>query len=161
MKQLLIVSRLIMVIPFVVTLACSFVLIFYQGAVVTLSIVRLLRQPDLSPKAAKVFAVHVVESVDIFLIAIAAYIISIGLYSLFIDDKLVLPSWLRLRSLEELKENLVSVVIAVLAVLFLGEAVAWEGGAGITAFGAACALVIAALVMFLSKGRSPPPSDQA
>ncbi len=62
-----------------------------------------------------------VEAVDAFLIAIAVYIISIGLYSLFIDDKLPLPKWLEVHNLEDLKGNLVSVVIAVLAVLFLRE----------------------------------------
>ena len=47
-------------------------------------------------------------------------------------------------SLDDLKENLVSVVIAVLAVLFLREAVAWEGGRDLLPFGGALALVIAA-----------------
>jgi len=37
---------------------------------------------------------------------------------------------------EDLKGNLVSVVIAVLAVLFLREVVAWEGSSDIAAFGA-------------------------
>ena len=40
-----------------------------------------------------------------------------------------------------------------LAVLFLREAVAWEGDLGIASFGAACALVIASLVFFLVKSR--------
>jgi hypothetical protein len=39
----------------------------------------------------------------------------------------------------------------VLAVLFLREAMAWDGGYGLLAFGAAVALVIATLTFFLVK----------
>lgn len=51
-------------------------------------------------------------------------IISLGLYSLFSDDTLPLPRWLEVHSLDDLKGNLVSLVIAVLAVLFLRAAIA-------------------------------------
>ncbi|TDY48177.1 uncharacterized protein UPF0114 [Paraburkholderia rhizosphaerae] len=86
-----------------------------------------------------------------FLIAIAVYIISIGLYTLFVDDKFALPNWLEINDLDDLKGHLVSVVIAVLAVLFLREAVAWDGTRDLAAFGGALALVIAALTFFLKK----------
>ena len=75
-----------------------------------------------------------------FLIAIVIYIMSLGLYALFIDDKLPLPRWLEIHDLEDLKNHLVSVVIAVLAVLFLREAVAWDGGRDLLKFGAALSL---------------------
>ncbi|HSO79164.1 MAG TPA: hypothetical protein VLQ88_03165, partial [Chromatiaceae bacterium] len=65
------------------------------------------------------------------------------------DDTLPLPRWLIVPSLEAVKANLVSIVIAVLAVLFLREAVAWTGGSDIFAFGAALALIIAALSLYL------------
>jgi uncharacterized membrane protein YqhA len=48
----------------------------------------------------------------------------------------------------------VSVVIAVLAVLFLREVVAWEGTSDIAAFGAGLALVVAALTFFLMKNNA-------
>jgi uncharacterized membrane protein YqhA len=58
--------------------------------------------------------------------------------------------------LEDLKANVVSVVIAVLAVLFLAEAVGWDDTRDILGFGAALALVIVALTFFLmsKKGKS-------
>jgi uncharacterized membrane protein YqhA len=113
-----------------------------------------MRDGPVAAKSVKIFAVGIVEAVDVFLIAIAVYIISIGLYSLFIDDKLPLPKWLEVNNLEDLKGNLVSVVIAVLAVLFLREAVAWDGTREIAAFGGALALIIAALTFFLMKNNS-------
>ena len=108
----------------------------------------------MSAKAVKIFAVGIVEAVDVFLIAIAVYIISTGLYSLFIDDDLPVPKWMAVRSLEDLKGNLVSVVIAVLSVLFLREVVAWDGSPNIAWFGTSLALVVAALTYFLMKNNS-------
>lgn len=52
--------------------------------------------------------------------------IGLGLYRLFVDPELPLPAWLKIRDLDDLKNNLVSSVIAVLSVLFLREA-AWAG----------------------------------
>lgn len=112
-----------------------------------------IRSGSMTAKSVKIFAVGVVEAVDVYLIGIAVYIISIGLYSLFIDDKLPVPKWLEVNSLDDLKGNLVCVVIAVLAVLFLREAVAWNGTSEIFSFGAAVALVIAALTLFLMKSK--------
>jgi uncharacterized membrane protein YqhA len=106
-----------------------------------------------SSKAAKDLAVGLIEAVDIILIAITVYIISVGLYALFIDDTLKLPRWLGVQDFEDLKHNLVSAVIAVLAVLFLREAVAWEGERDILRFGAALALMIVALTFYLLKKR--------
>ena len=54
-----------------------------------------------------------------------------------------------MHDLEDLKANLVSIVIAVLAVLFLREAVGWDGERDLLHFGAVLALVIAALTLFL------------
>jgi len=62
---------------------------------------------------------------------------------------LPLPRWLVVQDFEDVKANLVSVVIAVLAVLFLREAVAWSGDGDILGFGSALALVIAALSLYL------------
>ena len=95
--------------------------------------------------------VGMIEAVDVFLIAIALYITSLGLFVLFVDDTLPVPKWFQIRNLEDLKSNLVSVVIAVLAVLFLRETVSWDGSRDILAFGTALALVIAALTFFLRK----------
>jgi uncharacterized membrane protein YqhA len=61
------------------------------------------------------------------------------------------PRWLKVRDLEDFKANLVSVVIAVLAVLFLRETVVWEGDRDILELRAALALMIAALTFYLAK----------
>lgn len=154
LRQVLASSRYMMIIAVIGTFLGSMALIFYETLALFWTFIDTIQAGTVSAKAVKVFAVGMVEAVDVFLIAIAVYIISIGLYSLFIDDKLPLPKWLEVHNLEDLKGNLVSVVIAVLAVLFLREAVAWDGTSEIAAFGIGMAFVIAALTFFLMKNNS-------
>jgi uncharacterized membrane protein YqhA len=154
LRRVLASSRYIMIVPVIGTFLGSVALILYETVVLFSSAIDTIREGSVSAKSVKIFAVGIVEAVDVFLIAIAVYIISIGLYSLFIDDKLPLPKWLEVNNLEDLKGNLVSVVIAVLAVLFLREAVAWDGSRDIAAFGGALALVVAALTFFLMKNNA-------
>ena len=72
-------------------------------------VIESIRGGALSPKASKALAVGLIEAIDVFLIAIAAYITSLGFYALFVDDRLPLPPWLEIRGLDDLKNNLVSV----------------------------------------------------
>ena len=90
-----------------------------------------------------------IEAVDVFLIAIVAYIISLGFYTLFVDNTLPLPSWLKINDLEDLKNHLVSVLIAVFAVLFMREAVARASEIDLLGLGAAFAMMISALTLYL------------
>jgi uncharacterized membrane protein YqhA len=144
-------SRYVVLIAVLGTFVASLALFLFEVSVVAASVVDTFRTFSISPKAAKSFAVGLIEAVDVFLIAIAVYIISLSLYALFIDDTLPLPRWLEIHNLDDLKNNLVSVVIAVLAVLFLREAIAWTGGYDLLAFGAAIAVVIVALTSFLTR----------
>jgi uncharacterized membrane protein YqhA len=157
LRRVLASSRYVVLIAVVGTFVASCVLLVYEALVVVQAMLRIIGEGHISPQGATVIAIGLIEAVDIFLIAIAVYIISLGLYALFIDDKLPLPRWLEVHDLEDLKGNLVSIVIAVLAVLFLREAVAWDGERDLLKFGAVLGLVIAALTFFLflkKKGRS-------
>jgi uncharacterized membrane protein YqhA len=144
-----------MVLPVIGCLLGSLALIVYELIVIVTALYVVLREPVINSKAAKVFAVGLIEGVDVFLIAIAVYITSVGVYALFVDDTVDRPKWLKLTDLEDLKANLVSVVIAVLAVLFLREAIAWDGSRDLLAFGVAVAAVIGSLSLFLLKDRGP------
>lgn len=144
-------TRYIVVIAVIGTFLSAISLLVYEAIVVVDIVVDLVRGAAVLPKAAKSLAVALIEAVDVFLIAIALYVISLGLYTLFIDDRVVLPKWLVIENLEDLKHNLVSIVIAVLAVLFLREAVAWDGSRDILSLGGALALMIAALTFYLGQ----------
>ena len=144
-------TRYIVAIAVAGTFLSAIALLVYEVLVVGQIVADLVHGGIVLPKAAKTLAVALIEAADVFLIAIALYVISLGLYTLFIDDRIVLPKWLVINDLEDLKRNLVSIVIAVLAVLFLREAVAWDGSRDILALGGALALVIAALTYYLSQ----------
>lgn len=144
-------SRYVVLIAVLGTFVASLALLLFEASVVAVAVVDGVRSYSVSPKIAKALAVGLIEAVDVFLIAIAVYLISLSLYALFVDETLPLPRWLKVRDLDDLKNNLVSVIIAVLAVLFLREAIAWSGGYDLLAFGAAIALVIAVLTFFLTK----------
>jgi uncharacterized membrane protein YqhA len=151
LRQVLTSSRYIVLIPVFGTMIASIALLVYEAVVVVSAVIEAVGQGSASAKDAKTLAVELIEAVDAFLIGIALYIISLGLYTLFIDDTLKLPQWLGVRDFDDLKTNLVSVVIVVLAVLFLREAITRESGTDLLGFGAALALVIAALTFFLAK----------
>ena len=157
LRRALLSSRYVVLIAIVMSMLGAISLLLYEAAVIVGAVVQTVQAVQagvIGPKAAKVLAVGLVEGLDIFLIAIVAYIISVGLYVLFIDRTLPLPGWLKINDLGDLKSHLVSSVIAVLAVLFLREAVAWDGERNLLAFGAALAVIIAALTLYLAvKGR--------
>jgi len=125
-------------------------LLIYEATVIVSTVVEHLQVSSISPKVAKVLAVGLIEAIDVFLIAIVAYIISVGLYVLFIDETLPVRPWFKVNDLDDLKSHLVSSVIAVLAVLFMREAVACDCERDLLGFGAALALVIAALALYLA-----------
>ncbi len=51
-------------------------------------------------------------------------VIGYGLYELFIDTEIELPDWLQVRDLDDLKSKLIGVVVAIIAVVFVGALVA-------------------------------------
>src|SRR3954470_12690505 len=95
-----------------------------------------LRHPDTDVAEAKHLAVDFMQLIDVFLLGTALYIIALGLYELFVDPDLPMPSWLRIHDFDHLEEKLISVIIVLLAVTFLGSAVTWTSGGDILKFGA-------------------------
>jgi len=154
LTRLLALSRYFTVVAVFGILTASLALLAYEGLVVITALIEAASSGAISSKLAKVLAVGLIEAVDIFLIAIVAHMIGLGLYRLFVDPELPLPAWLKIRDLDDLKNNLVSSVIAVLSVLFLREAVGWDGQRDLLRFGGALALIIGALTLYLvAKGR--------
>ncbi len=151
MSQILVASRYLVLIAVLGTLVSSLILLVYEALVVAEGVFEILAEGRISKNAAKLIAVDLIQAVDVFLIAIAVYMISLGLYVLFIDGDLALPKWLKFRDLEDLKANLISIVIAVLAVLFLREAVSWDGTRNLLELAAALTLVIGVLILYLSQ----------
>jgi len=90
-----------------------------------------------------------IKQADYALLATVLYVLALGLYSLFVDDRIPMPGWLRIHDLGQLKELLAGVVVVAIAVIFLGTALTWDGKSDILSLGAASAAVIAGLALFL------------
>ncbi len=103
-----------------------------------------------------------VAIIDIFLIGTVLFVISAGLYQLFVQRDIPLPNWLRIESLDDLKDDLTEVIIVALLVAFLGQAVEWTGDVGILAFGLAVAAVVAAVAILdrATRPRSSSPTPR-
>jgi uncharacterized membrane protein YqhA len=90
-----------------------------------------------------------IKQADYALLATVLYVLALGLYSLFVDNRVPMPAWLRIHDLGHLKELLAGVVVVAIAVIFLGQALTWDGVTDLLAPGLASAAVIAALALFL------------
>ncbi len=154
LRSILNASRYLVIAAVVGALAASLALFVYGLAETVVIIVQTIAKAEVSSKGAKALALEFIEIVDLFLLGTVLLMISLGFYELFINSDLKLPEWLQIRSFDDLKLKLVGVVIVVLAVLFLGHVVAWNGERDLLRLGAAIALVIAALTYFLSTSKS-------
>ncbi len=149
--RLLGLSRYMIIVAVLATLVAATTLLVY-GAVETFGVVRGLMDPGIvAPKGAKGLILTFIELTDLFLLATVLYVIAIGLFELFVDDRVILPHWLEIHDLNDLKEKLIGVVIVVMGVVFLGQVVTWDGERQLLGYGAGIALVIAALTYFLSQ----------
>jgi uncharacterized membrane protein YqhA len=91
---------------------------------------------------------------DLYLIGATALISAIGFYELFIADidrdrPGLLPDWLAMEDLNDLKSRVISMIVLVLSVSFVEQAVDSPDGLYILEFGGAVTLIIVALTVFL------------
>jgi uncharacterized membrane protein YqhA len=141
---------------------CSFlasIVVFIYGALQTgNAIFGVILAGSVSSDGAKKLVVALIEAIDLFLLGTVFYITSLGLYELFIDDHIRVPEWLEIHTIDDLKLKLISVIIVLLSVLFLGQVMTWKlDSNNLLQFGASIALVIASLAYFLSgKSKSHP-----
>lgn len=125
---------------FVTLIAVAFsflasLLMFVVGAVKTLKAFRvyLLNEP-LTPDVpayldtADQTMITLIESIDAFLVALVFFVLSTGIYRLFIRELAAEKKWVwdEIRTFEQLKKTLVEMIMVVLVVYFLGVAL-YEG----------------------------------
>ncbi len=149
LKPLLEASRYLVLAAVVGALLAAVALLLYGLVDSVIVIVRTLRTGDFSTAGAKMMMYYFIELFDLFLLGTVMLIMALSLYALFIDADLKIPTRLQIHTFEDLKVNLMTVVIAVMAVTFLGQVMSWDGKSDLLGAGVAVALVIAALNVFL------------
>ena len=138
-------SQFLIILAVLGTFAASATLQVFGLLRVAAVILDLIRAGDVSAAAAKSLIADTVSIIDIFLIGTVLFVISAGLYQLFVQRDDLAPDWLRIESLDDLKDNLTEVIVVAILVAFLGQAVESTGDVAILAFGLAIGAVILAV----------------
>lgn len=159
LHRILAKSRYLMIIAVLGCFVASVTLLIYGALETIATIGYIITTGPISSENSKQLILSFIEVVDLFLLATVFYITALGLYELFIDERIKVPNWLEIHTIDDLKTKLTSVIVVVLSVLFLGEAVKWKGDPNILPFGVSIALVIAAQTYFLSSQVKKPKSD--
>lgn len=148
-RQVLGTSRFLIILAVLGTFLSSATLMVF-GILRSIDVVfELIRNQDVSATGGKHLIVNAVSVIDIFLIGTVLYIISAGLYQLFVDDRLPLPRWLHIGTLDDLKAKLTGVIVVGLLVTYLGYVTEpGEEWTGILALGAGIAAVIIAVGVY-------------
>jgi len=92
--------------------------------------------------------VDVLTAVDAILLGTVLLVIGYGLYELFVDTEVDVPPWLEIRDLDDLKSKLIGVVVAIIAVVFVGVLVDSTRAGDVLAYGAGAGALVLGLGAF-------------
>jgi uncharacterized membrane protein YqhA len=101
--------------------------------------------------------VGILTAVDTLLLATVLLVIGYGLYELFVDAEVQLPPWLEIRDLDDLKNKLIGVVVAIIAVVFLGQLVDNNSSNEVLLAGAGSGALVLGLAAFTFATRKAKP----
>ena len=150
MKEILVKSRYVLILPVIGSLLLTVAVVVMGLGRIVVAGIELFGKGDFSAKAAKIMSTAVIETIDLFLVGTVAYITAIGIYKLFIsDEEINLPIRLSIKTLKNLEDKIIGVIVAALAVAFLGAVANSEDLTTILYYGAGIALVIVALAVFM------------
>ena len=121
------------------------VLLMFQGSV---EMVRTVINAALNGTKLKLTIVEVLTAVDAILLGTVLLVIGYGLYELFIDEDLEVPVWLQVHDLDDLKSKLIGVVVALIAVIFVGVFVDSNRAEDVISFGVGAGALVTGLALF-------------
>jgi len=149
-RRVIELSRYVVVLPSLGALLGGLILIIIGLWDMGAAAIKLV-QPGVDLKES---VVSVLAAVDTLLLATVLLVIGYGLYELFVDENLQLPAWLQIHSLDDLKGKLIGVVVAVIAVVFLGELVEGKDAEATMMTGLGAGALVLALAAFSYATRS-------
>jgi uncharacterized membrane protein YqhA len=157
MRQILGLTRYAVIVPAIAAIIGA-LLLMVQGSIEMVVVVYNSVTTDTYLKDT---IVDVLTAVDAILLGTVLLVIGYGLYELFIDPELPVPAWLRVRDLDDLKSKLIGVVVAIIAVVFVGVFVDSNRADEVLAYGLGAGALVAGLAVFaLATRKSDKPSDK-
>ena len=144
MRRLFEISRFAVIIPSAASIIGAIVLMILGS----IEIVRSAIHVVVKQEPLKDTVVAILTSVDAILLGTVLLVIGYGLYELFIDTNLEVPDWLEINTLDDLKAKLIGVVVAIIAVIFVGVLVDAKSPSEVMYYGAGAGAVVLALAAF-------------
>jgi uncharacterized membrane protein YqhA len=157
MRQILGLTRYAVIVPAIASIIGA-LLLMAQGSIEMIIVVY---ESVAAHAYLKDTIVAVLTAVDAILLGTVLLVIGYGLYELFVDPELTVPDWLQVRDLDDLKSKLIGVVVAIIAVVFVGVFVDSNRADEVLAYGLGAGALVAGLAVFaLATRKSDKPSDK-
>ena len=144
MRKILGLTRYAVVVPAIASIVGA-LLLMAQGSI---EMVMVVVDSVMSEKYLKDTIVEVLTAVDAILLGTVLLVIGYGLYELFIDTDIDVPAWLQVHDLDDLKSKLIGVVVAIIAVVFVGVFVDSNRATEVVAYGVGAGALVAGLAVF-------------
>ncbi|NDI10395.1 MAG: YqhA family protein [Actinobacteria bacterium] len=144
MKKILGLTRYAVFVPAIASIIGA-LLLMVQGSV---EIVQVAIKAVTDPTSLKLTIVEVLTAVDAILLGTVLLVIGYGLYELFIDSEIEVPLWLRVEDLDDLKSKLIGVVVAIVAVVFVGVFVDSNRAGDVISYGVGAGALVLGLAVF-------------
>jgi len=151
MRRILGLTRYAVVVPAVASIIGA-IFLMAQGSI---EVAMVVIDAIISNASLKDSIVGVLTAVDAILLGTVLLVIGYGLYELFIDTEIAVPEWLQVRDLDDLKSKLIGVVVAIIAVVFVGVFVDSNRAQDVVSYGLGAGALVAGLAVFALATRKP------
>jgi uncharacterized membrane protein YqhA len=144
MRKILGLTRYAVIVPAIASIIGA-LLLMAQGSI---SIMMVIFDAVVNDAYLKDTIVDVLTAVDAILLGTVLLVIGYGLFELFVDTRLEVPTWLQVADLDDLKSKLIGVVVAIIAVVFVGVFVDTNRAADVVSYGLGAGALVAGLALF-------------
>ena len=144
MRRIVGLTRYAVIVPAIAAMIGA-LLLMAQGSIAMIVVVidSIITQMSLKDSI-----VEVLTAIDAILLGTVLLVIGYGLYELFVDTNIAVPSWLQINDLDDLKSKLIGVVAAIIAVVFVGVFVDSKRAEDIVSYGLGAGALLAGLALF-------------
>jgi uncharacterized membrane protein YqhA len=151
MRKAIGLTRYAVVVPAIASIIGA-LLLMVQGSI---EIVKVVIDAIFNSSYLKITIVDVLTAVDAILLGTVLLVIGYGLYELFVDTRIEVPAWLQINDLDDLKSKLIGVVVAIIAVVFVGVFVDSNRASEVVSYGVGAGALVAGLALFAYATKKP------
>ena len=152
MRKIVGLTRYTVFVPAIAAMIGALLLMAQGSIAIVVAVINSLRQ--FTPL--KDVIVEVLTAVDGILLGTVLLVIGYGLYELFVDTKIEVPTWLEIKDLDDLKSKLIGVVVAIIAVVFVGVMVDSTRASDVMSYGVGAGALVLGLAVFALATRKNP-----